>query len=438
MSFLVCRKLGAPCSSELDGFAENVECEGHFGGRHIQRRNKSHNGKGGRCEQKHSLMQAHLGHFCRKCVGQTLVKLHSNHQAQTAHIANQIGELTLQLEKTFAQFRRSRIHVVENSVALQNVERRAGSRARDGVTGKRSSHRSGGLLLHQIVGRCDSRENVAIGYAFCKDENVRDNVFVLHGKVLASAAKAGLNLISNEQDVVLGAQLAQLGQIAFGSGHIASFSQHWLQDDCGSVAGRRLLLENQLDLLERIVAASSASVAPSHTVEAKGKGSNIDSGNKWAESGAVNRFAGRHSHCGKSAAVIRPLQHDNVLLASRVASQLPRSLDCVRTSVPKEDTIEPLKSINVSQSLTADRANYLGHDLGEARHQIELLLMKRNVDLRVRDFPCLFAHSVDHVRLRVTENAGADAGGKVKQHLVLLRGGEKERKRSMTNYSPGP
>jgi hypothetical protein len=74
---------------------------------------------------------------------------------------------------------------------------------------------------------------------------------VLHGEELAGPAEAGLDLVSDQHDAVLVAELPQrLHQFARRNVK-AALTQHWLNDDCRNALGLDICLEQELDGLER-------------------------------------------------------------------------------------------------------------------------------------------------------------------------------------------
>ena len=77
-----------------------------------------------------------------------------------------------------------------------------------------------------------------------KRDNVGTNLFVLGRHHVASAAKAGLNLIGDHEHVVLGTQLAHALQVAVARQHNASLALNRLEHNGGNGRVRKLALQH--------------------------------------------------------------------------------------------------------------------------------------------------------------------------------------------------
>ncbi len=108
------KKVGLLCASKSDGFCKNVEGELDFSRSDVQRRNETDCGECRGGEQEHSLMQAQATDFSSKGVAKVLVEFHTEHQSLSTNIANNVGELFLEFQKTFTKLSATSIHVVQN------------------------------------------------------------------------------------------------------------------------------------------------------------------------------------------------------------------------------------------------------------------------------------------------------------------------------------
>lgn len=71
-----------------------------------------------------------------------------------------------------------------------------------------------------------------------------------NSQVLSSPSEAGLDLVNDEQDAVVVANLPQALEVTLGRGDVTSLAENGLDDEGGGVAGSGLLLEEELELRE--------------------------------------------------------------------------------------------------------------------------------------------------------------------------------------------
>lgn len=72
-------------------------------------------------------------------------------------------------------------------------------------------------------------------------------------QVLSSSSETGLNLVDDEQDAVLVADLPQSLEVALGSGDVSSLSENGLENERSGVASSGLLLEEELEAEEGLL-----------------------------------------------------------------------------------------------------------------------------------------------------------------------------------------
>lgn len=130
-----------------------------------------------------------------------------------------------------------------------------------------------------------------------------------------------LHLVRHQQDAVLVAQLAQAGHKTRGRHDIAALAQDRLQHDRRGLAGRRRLLEQLLDGLQRRAAAAAARW-PGVALHAVRVGRLVEAGGQRAVVHAVHALGRGHGQGGERPAVEAALKVDDVLPAGLVPRQL--------------------------------------------------------------------------------------------------------------------
>ncbi len=97
---------------------------------------------------------------------------------------------------------------------------------------------AGGEDVEDLAGGEDGGDGVeAAGEGFADDADVGTDVVMLEGEELAGAAEAGLDFVAEQEDVVVVADLAELGEVAGGRDDDAGFALDRLYENGDGVAG---------------------------------------------------------------------------------------------------------------------------------------------------------------------------------------------------------
>ena len=99
----------------------------------------------------------------------------------------------------------------------------------------------------------------------------------------AGPAKTGLDLVRNEQDPVAIGDLAEARQEAHRWHHVATLSEHGLDDECGDTCRVHELGEESVELPLPVARALIGIVGTIRRPIARGVGSVIDRSREWLE-----------------------------------------------------------------------------------------------------------------------------------------------------------
>lgn len=90
-------------------------------------------------------------------------------------------------------------------------------------------------LALQLFAGNNSTQGKAISNSFGHNENVGHNTVTLEGEPVASSSETRLDLIKDEQDVVLVADLSQSFEERQRGRNVSTLTQNWLNNNlCGS------------------------------------------------------------------------------------------------------------------------------------------------------------------------------------------------------------
>src|SRR5690606_20786703 len=101
-------------------------------------------------------------------------------------------------------------------LCLVGLDRGERSRAGDGAARVGATEATGMSRIHDLGATGDGRQREATRNALRRGHDVCDDTLVVRREQIAGAGEAGLHLIENEDDVVLGCPLAQRGKEALG------------------------------------------------------------------------------------------------------------------------------------------------------------------------------------------------------------------------------
>ncbi len=234
---------------------------------------------------------------------------------------------------------------------------------------------------HQVLAGDHRAQRQAAGDALARRDDVGGDALLLDRPHRAAAPDPGLDLVADEQDAVVVAELSQVPEPAIGRDDVAALTEPGLDHDGGDLAGRHDPLEQ--DLLE--------------VVEVPIEGV-IDAGQQRPEVGAVLRLRRGERHGPHRPPVEGLIEPDQVLTAGRVPRELDRRLDRLRPGVGEE------------------RARLSAR---ERRHGVEALAdvgVDRQIEVRggvVQQLGGLLLDRLDHGRMAVARRGDGDPGVQV-------------------------
>jgi hypothetical protein len=109
------------------------------------------------------------------------------------------------------------------------------------------------LLVHQLLPAYDPAEWETVRQTLCHNYDVWPDARMFRRKVLARPTETRLDFIENEKQTVRVANVSQACQERRGRGDVASLADDRFDDDGGRVLGRRLLRENEFELVETLI-----------------------------------------------------------------------------------------------------------------------------------------------------------------------------------------
>eukprot|EP01136_Pigoraptor_vietnamica_P035616 Opistho-1_new@101189 len=330
------------------------------------------------------------------------LKLDPDHQPEAANLGNRVA--VANLREAVAQLAAARARVVEKALLLEHVERRNGRGARDRVAGVRAALAARGRLRHDVLARDNAGEGKARRESLGHDENVGDDVEVLDRKHVARASKARLDLVAHEQNVVLLANLLDARDEVGRRVDVAALAEDGLNHGARRFLRGALLVQKELKLLDAVVAQLRARERVGKLARVRVR-RDVDAGHEGPKARAVNRLRGGHGHGADSAAVVRSLEHNHVLLARRNACRLHGRLDGLGARVPEVERVESL-----------------GNDLEELFGEDNHLVVEGQAALAVNERGDLTLRRLHDARVAVSGVGDSNAAGEVENLLALVRG----------------
>ena len=187
--------------------------------------------------------------------------------------------------------------MAEDVLFLEHVERGQCGGAGDRVAGIGIAVKQfdAGRRVHEgvvdmLFGEHRAHRDDAVGQAFGGRHHVRLDVEVVGRERRAEAAETGDDFVENEQDAVLGAQLAQPFEVAFGRDQHAGRAGHRFDDDGGDVGGV-VQSDQAFEFVGQMAAVFGLAAGVGIASEVVGVRQVIDTGQQWAETLAVGADA---------------------------------------------------------------------------------------------------------------------------------------------------
>ena len=278
---------------------------------------------------------------------------------------------------------------VGDEAALEQVDRREGGGAGDRVAAVRRAVGARPPRLEQVRAGDHGAERHARRDALGSQEDVRLHAPVFDGPHLAGPARARLDLVGDEQDAVLVADVAQALEEAVLGDEVAALALDRLDDDRGDLVGGRELVEQ--DVVEPLEVLDPAV----WSVE--------DARQERAEAGVVLRLRRRQGDGAVGAAVEGAEEGDDVRAVRGVAGELDRGFDRLGAGVAE-----------VRPSATGDR-----RELGQATADLGVDREVEVAGAEVDELGGLLLDGGDHLRMRVPGGGDRDAGGEVEEQVAV-------------------
>jgi len=233
--------------------------------------------------------------------------------------------------------------------------------------------------------------------ALRQGHDVRGDAELLGRKPRTGPAKAGLDLVEDQERTDPGREVAKALEERRWRRNVATLAEHRLDEDRGDVLRRNVMLEHRFDRRERMLAAGFGVVRRcDDAVERVGIRRDVDLGEQRAIAAPVRRLRRGDRGRAHGAPMEAAAEDDDPLTAGDLASKLDRSLDRLGAAVPEEDLIETGRG-DLHQRLGKGDVRLVGGDPGAD----------------VRELRGLVADRPHHLRMGVAHRGHRDTAGEI-------------------------
>src|SRR5712691_280324 len=260
-------------------------------------------------------------------VGRRLDELEGEHGAEAPHLAD--GRVPgCELLEASPDPGAQLLGPLPECVALHLAEHLDRRDAREWVAAECPAEPTGRDAVDQLGTAGDSGERKSAAERLARDDQVRFDAVVLDRPHRAGPADTGLDLVVDEEDPVLLADLLQPLREVFGHLDEATLALHGRQHEAGDRGGVDVLLEQQLEPADRVVRRDTA-------VRVRRRRA-IDLARERTEALLVRDDLRRHRHRQAGAAVERVIEDDHSGPPGRSARNLDGVLDRFGAGVHEE------------------------------------------------------------------------------------------------------
>ena len=198
--------------------------------------------------------------------------------------------------------------------------------------------------IHHIGASHAGGERKAGGQGFAQTDNIRRDFRMFTGEEASRAIESGVNLVGNEKNFFLVANLPQQPQKIARRNNIPSPALHGLDQDRADLATRDFLPDPFLQFFETAAAAigkfsafqREAPAMAERTAVAIRIGNRNSEATKLRGEGCAEKIQRRHLERPVAKSVIRPFEDQHARFAAVQEGGFQRGLDRIRTGIPQD------------------------------------------------------------------------------------------------------
>src|SRR5918997_7081 len=330
-------------------------------------------------------------------------ELHGGHRAEAPDVADEVGVLLLDLAHGAHELLAQGLTLGDEVFLLEGVEDGQRRGARYGVAAVGGTEASGVDGVHNLRLPGDAGYGEPPAHALGRDHDVGLDSRVLYGEHLARPPVTGLDLVHDQDDPVLVAQLPQLPEVEIREGYEPALAAYRLDDDRRHTARVHGAYERLLYGREAIPLAAAGAVPAGLTPVRVGRRYPVDLGDERPEALLVPVGLARERHREHGAAVEGVLEGYDRGAARIVARDLDGVLHRLRPGVDEEGP------------LLRGARHYGVEPLGE----LYVLLVLRDVEAGVGHLLGLLLDRLDHPPVGVPDVHHTDAAAEVYERVAV-------------------
>lgn len=317
------------------------------------------------CLGRHGTCQLGIGLFCRG-----LHELDGDHRAATPDLAD-LRELSLNFLQPLAHCVADFVGALQHSLTVDGVKDGQGGSTGQWVSSVGSSDSTGRRGVHDLGPSGNSGQRQTAGYALGSDGDVRDNRFVFTCEHLSGAGEAGLDLVSDEDDVVVLTPAHERFEKTCCGHNEAALTLNRLDDDARQIFCAHLFF-NDVD------GTQGGTCAVESVPERVGARAAVDLRCERPEAALIGVTFGGHGHGEVGAAMVGMVEHDDRASTGMCTSNLDRILDRLSTSVEQRGAL-----VVVARRATVECLSNTHIPVVRSHHETR---MRERVDLLFNSF----------------------------------------------------
>mmetsp|Transcript_11897 Transcript_11897/g.21893 ORF Transcript_11897/g.21893 Transcript_11897/m.21893 type:complete len:217 (+) Transcript_11897:1506-2156(+) len=198
------------CQRSLYSFQTNL----HVLLRDVQRGNEAQHFELTAGQDEEVPLECCLGDSPRGALRNRALELNSHHQSRGADVLDRQIIFGRNVLQPGFQLHRPLSHILQDILLLKDVQHCQSCGAGHCVASVGASHGPGGLLVHQLLAADNPRQRQTVGNTLGKDQHIGCQILKpLETEHLAGTAESCLNVVNDEQNTVLLADLLDTPQI---------------------------------------------------------------------------------------------------------------------------------------------------------------------------------------------------------------------------------